>query len=218
MVLFSILLLMLQTLPNEKVWKAKLVDSVTGEPIAFAHILHQKDQAISDLEGNFILRFEDAYPVTIRHVGNETLILDLNLDSLPNTIQLQAIVFQLDEIEIRPYPSEEDFKRLLLDNSFIPSQMHQNLQNNVTYMKSIRNLAKHYDMSSYNSFLSRVRQEGGATFFTSTGGGLIQAFRDLKKPKVPTFPSSPQPAYRLDPSGLKNLNLPDSLRSMRRYF
>lgn len=218
MLLFSLFLLLFQSNTDEIVWKARLVDAVTGEPIAFAHILYKKGQALSDLEGNFVLHLEDAGTVIIRHVGYETLELELDLKSLPTIIRLKARVIQLAEIEIRPYPTEEDFKRMLLDNTFTPSQMHQNLQNNVNYMKSIRNLAKHYDMSSYNSFLSRVRQEGGATFFTSTGGGLIQAFRDLKKPKVPGFPSTQAPAYRLDPNGLKKLNLPDSLKSVRRYF
>lgn len=205
--------------PEEKtLWKAQILDAESGKPLSSVHVRSPRAQTISDRNGYFEIGVEELAKVTISHVGYETLVFYDTPDALPKTIFLKPLVIQLDQIEVRPYPSEGEFKKEVLDNPYIPPLMEQNLTSNLTNMKAIYKLAYAYDMTSYNVFLERARPNGGVTILTSSGGGLIQAFKPLKRPSNPSFPSTVKSLLRLNPDLIQKLSLPDSLKMIKKYF
>lgn len=217
----TLLLIMLFILldPEEKtLWKAQILDAESGKPLSSVHVRSPRAQTISDRNGYFEIGVEELAKVSISHVGYETLVFYDTPDALPQTIFLKPLVIQLDQIEVRPYPSEGEFKKEVLNNPYIPPLMEHNLTSNLTYIKAIYKLAYAHDMTSYNVFLERARPNGGVTILTSSGGGLIQAFKALRRPSNPSFPSTVKSALRLNSDLIKRLSLPDSLKMIERYF
>jgi len=215
---FFLLIFFMQRLEEKTLWKAQILDAETGKALQSVHIRSQRDQTISDQNGYFKLWLEESTKVNISHVGYETTVLDIRPNTLLKTIFLKPLVMQLDQIEVSPYPSEADFKKHVLNNEYVPPIMQQNLNNNLTYMKSIYKLAYSYDMTSYNVLLERVRPNGGVTILTSSGGGLIQAIKALRKPSNPAFPSNFKSTLRLNSELFQKLSLPDSLKTTKKYF
>ena len=134
---FFLLIFFMQRLEEKTLWKAQILDAETGKALHSVHIRSQRDQTISDQNGYFKLWLEESTKVNISHVGYETTVLDIRPNTLLKTIFLKPLVMQLDQIEVSPYPSEADFKKHVLNNEYVPPIMQQNLNNNLTYMKSI---------------------------------------------------------------------------------
>lgn len=168
---------------NQVLWKAKVVDVTTGQPLENVHVYFKHGLTVTDKTGMFSLLVEDGEIVTISHVAYETMKSIINLKNLPEIIYLIPKEEELEIIEVRPLPSEAHLKRMILNTSGQVSQMEYNLRKNTAVMKSIYRYIPSAGKGAYSSFLERVipNGSGGVNFFTSGGGGISQLLRELRQ-------------------------------------
>ncbi|SIT10382.1 hypothetical protein [Belliella pelovolcani] len=171
------------SLNNEVTWKAKVMDASTGLPVEGVHIFYQRDQAISKSNGEFSLLLEDDVTIKISHIAYEIVELRVDTDDLPPVIYLVPKETDLTLIEVRPFPSESEFKRRILSSPVERSQLEQSIIKNTSVMKAVYKYIPTQGKGGFGQFLERVipNGSGGAMFYNSSGGGLLQVFRELKQ-------------------------------------
>ncbi|MCH7405016.1 carboxypeptidase-like regulatory domain-containing protein [Belliella aquatica] len=179
--------------PNQEVtWKARVIDAETGLPVEGVHIFYQRDQSVSDSQGFFLLALEENVTVKISHIGYEVLDLELNIENLPTKVFIYPKESNLDLIEVRPLPSEAEFKRRILSTPVYRSQSEVSIMKSKALMMSVYKYIPSAGKGGFAQFLERAipNGAGGAMFFNSSGGGLLQVFRELKQDyKIPESPS-----------------------------
>lgn len=177
---------------QEVTWKARIIDAETGLPVEGVHIFYQRDQSVSDSQGFFLLALEENVTVKISHIGYEILDLQLNTENLPSIVFIYPKESDLDLIEVRPLPSESEFKRRILSTPVYRSQSEVSIMKSKALMMSVYKYLPSTGKEGFDQFMERVipNGSGGAMFFNSSGGGLLQVFRELKQDyKIPESPN-----------------------------
>ncbi|MCH7403250.1 hypothetical protein ACFOUP_09030 [Belliella kenyensis] len=181
--MLNIILLMLFFIPNqeEKVWNAKVIDQVTGLPIEGVHVYFPNGQDVSNEKGEFTLKVKDQAKITFSHVSYEFKQMEISLDALASEVILIPRESELDMIEVRPFPTEDELKRQVLSTPVYKTRLEMNLMKNTSIMKASFPYIPSLPASSYTAFMSRVIPDGsgGVNIFNSSGGGLIQVFREI---------------------------------------
>lgn len=178
--------------PNQEVtWKARIIDAESGLPVEGVHIFYQKDQSVSDSQGFFLLALEENVTVKISHIGYEVLDLKLNIENLPSKVFIYPKESNLDLIEVTPLPSESELKMKILSTPVYKTQAELSIIKSKAVMMSVYKYIPSAGKGGYAQFLERAipNGAGGAMFFNSSGGGLLQVFRELKQDyKIPESP------------------------------
>ncbi|MCH7398160.1 carboxypeptidase-like regulatory domain-containing protein [Belliella sp. DSM 107340] len=168
---------------KEVTWKGKVLDGTTGLPIENVHVFYKNDQGITDKEGRFELVLQADEIVTFSHISYELNKVAVSLDALPAIIYLFPKESELDAVEVRPFPTESDFKELILSKPYVPSKLEVNLKKNTSVMKTVYMYIPTEGKGGFSEFMERVipNGAGGATFFNSGGGGLLQLIKELRQ-------------------------------------
>ncbi|MCH7412501.1 carboxypeptidase-like regulatory domain-containing protein [Belliella sp. R4-6] len=168
---------------KEVTWKGKVLDGTTGLPIENVHVFYKNDQNVTNAEGRFELVLQADEKVTFSHISYEVNKVSVSLKALPDIIYLFPKESELDEVEVRPFPTESEFKELMLSKPYVPSKLEVNLRKNTSVMKSVYMYIPTEGKGGFSQFMERVipNGAGGVTFFKSSGGGILQLFRELKQ-------------------------------------
>lgn len=187
MSIFIVVLFSQWIIPAESVWHGRILDAMTGQPVAQALVFHPGAQTISNDRGEFSIVLKGTTTVGVRHLAYETLRIEVDPEHLPATLYLFPAVRELQAVEVSPFPSESALKNMVLESPYLPNALEQSLQFNLQMIKAIQPFVQASPNSSYKDFLQRVTPDGsgGAMFFNSRGGGLIKAFRELSRPSYP---------------------------------
>lgn len=176
---------------QEVTWKARIIDAETGLPVEGVHIFYQRDQSVSDSQGFFLLALEENVTVKISHIAYDVIDFELDINNLLSKVFIYPKESNLDLIEVTPLPSESEFKRKILSTPFYKSQSEISILKSKAVMMSVYKYVPSSGKGGYTQFLERVipNGAGGAMFFNSSGGGLLQVFRELKQDyKIPESP------------------------------
>ncbi|WP_376883620.1 carboxypeptidase-like regulatory domain-containing protein [Belliella marina] len=195
-------------------WKGKVLDGATGLPIENVHVFYKNDQDVSDSQGQFELVLKADEIVTFSHIGYEVNKVSVSLDELPAVVYLFPKESELDVVEVRPFPSEGELKELLLSKPYIPSQFELNLKRNTTVMKMVYMYIPSSGKDAFGQFMERAipNGAGGATFFNSKGGGLLQVIRELRQDY-----ELPKPVYQEKDSAKVNKIYQSKYNFLRKY-
>lgn len=98
--------------------KGRLVDAESAMPIPFAHItnLNKGLRTVSDSSGLFTLPAQagDSLQVSSVSYGQKKIVVPEDAGGKRLRIELSPNVYELDEVVVRQFPSEQEFARRLL--------------------------------------------------------------------------------------------------------
>ncbi|MCH7408593.1 carboxypeptidase-like regulatory domain-containing protein [Belliella sp. DSM 111904] len=184
-------------LQEEKVWTGKVLDHVTGLPIEGVHIYYANGQDVSNEKGEFSLKVTDQAKITFSHVSYEFKQMEISIGGLPKEVRLIPKESELDMIEVRPFPTEDELKRQVLSTPVYKSRLEMSLMKNTSIMKASFRYIPSLPGGAYQEFMSRVIPDGsgGVNIFNTSGGGLLQVFRELGNGYQTPASSTEQTSY-----------------------
>lgn len=161
--------------------KGKISDQLKHTPISFAHIyIPQKNVGTaSNLSGEFSFELSAIDSLVVSAIGYEQQVIHLSdsvyKDQLELNIQLIPKTYKLAEVVIKPYPSYEELKRIILDYQMTPeelaiAELNKAFQKNLAMLSRRSNDLDHRDSDGgisigspitamYNLFSRRAKNE-----------------------------------------------------------
>lgn len=140
--------------------KGIVKDQLTNRPISFAHIYIPELNlgTASNLQGEFKFELNVPDSLVVSAIGYEKQVIQLS-DSIDKrklelNIRLIPKVYSLAEIEIRPFPTYEEFKRAILEYEMTPEE----LASDQLYKAFRKNLAM---LSRRSNDLDHRESDGG---------------------------------------------------------
>jgi len=181
-------------------WKGRIIDQASKLPIEGAHIKSENRQGITDREGYFNIGLKLGDSITISHVSYQAMEFLVKDKVLPPVVSLNLLEQELGEVTVTSLPSEARLKQLLLESPYIPSSLEDQLQHNLSYMKTIHRLNNNHILNALDFTHRKLNRGNGEATFLSTNPslGIMGVIRSFRKPGSIPFDKSIQ--YRQSPT------------------
>lgn len=152
----------------------------TREPIPFAHIVSAKLGTTTNLDGKFRIPAHAGDTLLITHVNYEPLRVMITSDSM--NIYLRPGDVLLDEIIIGLLPSEDQFKKRLLESRVAPTKEEAAATQTMHLAKILFLSGYTPEMSSYDNYKEYSRDPQGVSIFSSDPSkGLIKSIQNISR-------------------------------------
>ena len=157
-------------------------DAESFQPIPYANVYTTKAGTFTDLNGEYRIRINANDTLTISHISyqSQTSAISGNIEN--QFFWLKPLMNTLSEVIIRPLPSEQDMKGIILQ-----TKTEQSLQNiyGVQNLKTIQNMywgGYKPEMNSMDNYLNYRRGPQGVSFFsTSPNRGLGRVLKNIRR-------------------------------------
>jgi hypothetical protein len=202
-----------------QVIKGRVQEANTGASLSNAYITSSQAQAITDTHGYFTIRIKPFDTLTVSHVGYESMQLypDLNADTLIITLTPATVL--LKPITVLDYMTEESLKNKILESPVVESDEIINARDNMLKTRILFNMGYRAPMTETEKFQHYLKGPQGFTFFSSSGGSIFKAIKNIiQKPEFSfkSFNRNSKPAGMLFIKDRSLLNSPysDSLNTL----
>jgi hypothetical protein len=167
-----------------QVIKGQVREANTAVPLSNAYVTTNQAKTITDTHGYFSIRVKPFDTLTISHVGYDSrqLCTDLNVDTLIITLTPATVL--LKPITVLDYMTEESLKNKILETPVVESEEIINARDNMLKTRILFNMGYRAPMTETEKFQHYLKGPQGFTFFSSSGGSIFKAIKNIiQKPE-----------------------------------
>ena len=194
------------------------MDTDNFEPVTECHlIVNGQVSAVSDSDGRAMITVIAGDTLKLSCVGYQMLTMvitenDLKLEELILFMDVKKIV--LHEITVTDMPTEEEFKRMILNNEIKKNESQVIAERNIKNIQLFAIYGMPPQMGAFENYKNYTKGLQPVVFWSSGNKGLIQSIKDFSSSKqTGQFPIH-QPS--ISNMGFKLWtvpNLPDSVKN-----
>jgi hypothetical protein len=177
------------------------MDSETKIGLPFVHVQCRTSNKISNNDGYFAITASDTDSILISHIGYEDVqIISPGKRSDTINITLRRKTILLREVVVNGVLSEDELKQKVLQTPIVISTEEKNVQENLEDIRTLYALGYRPEMNALDNYREFMKPPKDFTIFSSNGGGLIKALRNIANPPSIKFPT--RKTFTKIPAGL----------------
>lgn len=182
--LVTIMLAFLSHKAISQVIVGKVQDS-DNRPISNAYVTGSVAHAITNEHGYFKIRIVHLDTLEVSHVGYETIRIHIAPDTNTFIITLTPATIQLKPVTVFDYMSEDALKNKIVETPVIESEAVKNARENMLKTRILFQMGYRAPMTETEKFQHYLKGPQGFTFFSSSGGSIFKAIKNIiGKPSV----------------------------------
>jgi hypothetical protein len=181
--------------------KGKVIDADTKTVLSSAQVQSGISAVVTNNNGYFALSAEVGDSVLLSHIGYEDRWINFSAhDRDTLLIELKQSTTVLGQITISDIPTEDELKGKILQTEVVISREEENARQNLQDARTLYSMGYRPEMNALDNFKEFIKPPSGFIFFSSKGGGLIGAIKNLSNPtstKIPSRKTFYKPMARL---------------------